>query len=72
MRNDYFNRNRKHFDALLGLAYNFELNHRFEMAIEKLNLAIAISPNWIPAFVEKMKVVVAVPDWDQAQDIANR
>jgi tetratricopeptide (TPR) repeat protein len=46
--------------------------HRFDTAIEKLNLALAIVPNWVPALVEKMKIVLGVFDWDQAQDIASR
>jgi len=48
------------------------MGHRFDSSIEKLNQALAIVPNWTPALVEKMKVVLGVFDWDQAQDIANR
>lgn len=66
------NRNRRHLDALLGLSEYLEQNHRFDSAIEKLNLALAASPEWIPALVEKMKVVLATLDWEQAQDISNR
>ncbi|ODN01250.1 Tetratricopeptide repeat protein 21B [Orchesella cincta] len=66
------NRNRKHLDALLGIASYFALCHQFETALEKLNFALAVVPNWIPALTEKMKTVLSLQDWDQAVDIANR
>jgi len=59
-------------DALLGLASFFEMSHQFDTATEKLNLVLAVVPNWIPALIEKMKLVLGILEWDQAQDIANR
>ncbi|CAL8141155.1 unnamed protein product [Orchesella dallaii] len=64
--------NRKHLDALLGISAYYGLCHQFETALEKLNFALAVVPNWIPALTEKMKTVLSLQDWDQAVDIANR
>lgn len=53
------------------MANYYELTHRFDQAIDKLNIILATMPSWIPALVEKMKVVVSV-EWDEVQDVANR
>ncbi|XP_051479134.1 tetratricopeptide repeat protein 21B isoform X2 [Apus apus] len=58
--------------ALLGKAQCFEVRQNYSVALEMVNQIIANFPNFIPAFIKKMKLQLALQDWDQAVETAHR
>ncbi|NXU76844.1 TT21B protein, partial [Oreotrochilus melanogaster] len=58
--------------ALLGKAQYFEVRQNFSGALETVNQMIANFPNFIPAFIKKMKLQLALQDWEQAVETAHR
>ncbi|XP_061199524.1 tetratricopeptide repeat protein 21B isoform X2 [Neopsephotus bourkii] len=58
--------------ALLGKAQYFEVRQNFSGALETVNQIIANFPNFIPAFIKKMKLQLALQDWDQTVETAHR
>ncbi|NXO03695.1 TT21B protein, partial [Rhinopomastus cyanomelas] len=58
--------------ALLGKAQCFEVQQNYSGALETVNQIIANFPNFIPAFIKKMKLQLALQDWDQAVETAHR
>ncbi|RWS02515.1 tetratricopeptide repeat protein 21B-like protein [Dinothrombium tinctorium] len=59
-------------EAILCKAKYFEKNAAFLYGVETLNQTIVSSPSFIPPFIEKMKLLVPLKDWDQVIDCANR
>ncbi|CAG0921103.1 unnamed protein product [Notodromas monacha] len=59
-------------DAMMGIAKFFEFCHQFDKAVEFLNQVVAVYTSFLPPLIEKMKLALAVLDWDQARDMANR
>ncbi|NXL43527.1 TT21B protein, partial [Podilymbus podiceps] len=58
--------------ALLGKAQYFEVRQNYSGALEIVNQIIANFPNFIPAFIKKMKLQLALQDWEQAVETAHR
>ncbi|XP_061308433.1 tetratricopeptide repeat protein 21B isoform X2 [Pezoporus flaviventris] len=58
--------------ALLGKAQYFEVRQNFSGALETVNQIIANFPNFIPAFIKKMKLQLALQDWEQTVETAHR
>ena len=62
----------KPVDALFGKARFLLLRCNFSHSLEVLNQAVASYPGFLPAIIEKMKVLLALQDWEQANDTAHR
>ncbi|KAM7105392.1 tetratricopeptide repeat protein 21B [Molossus nigricans] len=58
--------------ALLGKAQCLEMRQNYLGALETVNQIIVNFPNFLPAFVQKMKLQLALQDWDQTIDTAQR
>ena len=46
--------------------------HNFSHALDLLNLAVASYPGCVPALLDKMKVQLALQDWEQPMETAQR
>ncbi|CAH3123731.1 unnamed protein product [Pocillopora meandrina] len=62
----------KNLDALLGKAKYLETKNNFSGALELINQAVVGYPDFIPALIEKMKLQLALQDWDQTLETAQR
>ncbi|CAG5135745.1 unnamed protein product, partial [Candidula unifasciata] len=62
----------RNISALFGKAKYFELRHNYSGALEMMNQVIVSHVNFLPAFVEKMKLQLALQDWDQTMEAAHR
>ncbi|KAM5325686.1 tetratricopeptide repeat protein 21B [Glossophaga mutica] len=58
--------------ALLGKAQCLEMRQNYLGALETVNQIIGNFPSFLPAFVQKMKLQLALQDWDQMTEIAQR
>lgn len=58
--------------ALLGKAQCLEMRQNYSSALETVNQIIVNFPSFLPAFVQKMKLQLALQDWDQTIEIAQR
>nr|XP_006124853.1 tetratricopeptide repeat protein 21B isoform X4 [Pelodiscus sinensis] len=58
--------------ALLGKAQYFEMRQNYSGALETVNHIIANFPDFLPAFIKKMKLHLALQDWEQAVETAQR
>uniref|UniRef100_A0A8D0L119 Tetratricopeptide repeat domain 21B n=1 Tax=Sphenodon punctatus TaxID=8508 RepID=A0A8D0L119_SPHPU len=58
--------------ALLGKAQYFEVRQNYSGALEMVNQIIANFQYFIPAFIKKMKLQLALQDWEQAAETAQR
>ena len=59
-------------DAMLGKAKYFEIRRNYNGALEICNKLIVTIPNFIPGLIEKMKITLALQDWDQVVETAQR
>lgn len=59
-------------EAVFGRAKYFENLGNFSRALEILNQAVVLFPNYTPALVEKMKMQLALQDWEQTLDSCQR
>uniref|UniRef100_A0A7S2R6W5 Tetratricopeptide repeat-containing protein n=1 Tax=Rhizochromulina marina TaxID=1034831 RepID=A0A7S2R6W5_9STRA len=59
-------------DALLGIARVHELHEDWDAAGDALSSAIARSPSFAPALVEKARLLLAKGDWEQALATTSR
>ncbi|XP_012939708.1 tetratricopeptide repeat protein 21B isoform X2 [Aplysia californica] len=62
----------RNVSALFGKAKYFELRHNYSGALELINQVVVGQTNFLPAFVEKMKLQLALQDWDQTLEAAQR
>ena len=62
----------KDIDALLGKAKFMELHRNFTTALELINQVVVSFPNFLPGLLEKMKVQLALQDWDLTLETAQR
>lgn len=62
----------RNIDALFGKAKFFELKHNYSGALELVNQVVVNYQNFLPAFVEKMKLQLALQDWDNTLEAAQR
>ncbi|KAB0404321.1 hypothetical protein E2I00_009378 [Balaenoptera physalus] len=58
--------------ALLGKAQCLEMRQNYSGALETVNQIIMTFPSFLPAFVKKMKLQLALQDWDQTVETAQR
>ncbi|CAN7998156.1 unnamed protein product [Ixodes hexagonus] len=59
-------------EALFGKAKCFERNSEHMKALEVINQAVVLYSGFVPALLEKMKIHLAMSDWDQMLDSCNR
>ena len=62
----------KDIDALLGKSKYQEMRKHFGGSLDLINQAIVSFPNFLPALIEKMKVQLALQDWEQTVETAQR
>ena len=65
-------RNNRDISLLFCKARYYELHNDFTNAQSELNQLVAMRPGFVPPLVEKMKVSMAMLDWDQSVDMMNR
>ncbi|XP_066301202.1 tetratricopeptide repeat protein 21B-like [Branchiostoma lanceolatum] len=81
-RDQYVKKAAKYFDegmsssqdafALLGKAEYYGMRHNYTGALEVVNQAIVAFPSFLPALVEKMRLQLALQDWEQTIETAQR
>ncbi|KAL3836422.1 hypothetical protein ACJMK2_021855 [Sinanodonta woodiana] len=59
-------------DALFGKAKCFEMRHNYSGSLELVNKVIVTYPNFLPALVEKMKLQLALQDWEATLETSQR
>ena len=59
-------------DGLLGKGKYLEMRHNFSGALDMVNQVIVAHPSFPGALVEKMKLQLALQDWDQTIETAQR
>ncbi|XP_015919309.1 tetratricopeptide repeat protein 21B isoform X1 [Parasteatoda tepidariorum] len=59
-------------EAVFGRAKYYDRQGNFIKSLEYINQAIVLFPKYPPAFVEKMKIHLALEDWDQTIAAAQR
>lgn len=64
--------NNRNIEALFGKAKYFEMCGDFDQANQTLSTLVVVYPKFTPPLIEKMKVELALQDWEQAEDTANR
>ncbi|XP_013391055.1 tetratricopeptide repeat protein 21B [Lingula anatina] len=69
---DVLNQGNKEVDALFGKAKCFSLKNNFTGSLELMNQAIVSFPGYMPALIEKMKIQLALQDWEQTVETAHR
>uniref|UniRef100_A0A803TDW6 Tetratricopeptide repeat protein 21B n=1 Tax=Anolis carolinensis TaxID=28377 RepID=A0A803TDW6_ANOCA len=52
--------------GLMGKAQYFEVRQNYSGALENVNQIIANFPHFLPAFMKKMKLQLALQDWEQS------
>ncbi|XP_043931290.1 tetratricopeptide repeat protein 21B [Protopterus annectens] len=58
--------------AVMGKARYFEMRRNYSGAVDTVNHIIVNVPGFLPAFVMKMKLQLALQDWEQAVETAQR
>ncbi|KAL0481696.1 tetratricopeptide repeat protein [Acrasis kona] len=64
--------NQKDVEAQMGMARHLEKNKEFKGAVDCLNKIIVNSPNFVPALVEKMRLLLTMGEWEQCFESATR
>ncbi len=64
--------NNRNIEALFGKAKYHELCGHFEEAKDILSTLVVVYNKFTPPLIEKFKVELALQDWEQADDTANR
>ncbi|CAE1275560.1 TTC21B [Acanthosepion pharaonis] len=59
-------------DIILGMCQCLMLRHNFKKALELINQLIVAYSDLLPGFEEKMKLLLALKDWEQVTDTASR
>lgn len=62
----------RNIDALFGKSKFFEQRHNYSGALDLVNQVVVNYQGFLPAFVEKMKLQLALQDWDQTAEAAQR
>ncbi|XP_041371664.1 tetratricopeptide repeat protein 21B-like [Gigantopelta aegis] len=66
------NQGARDIDVLLGKAKFWELRRNFSVSLEVINQIVVGYPTFLPAYIEKMKLQLALQDWDQTLETAQR
>jgi len=59
-------------ETLFGKSLFFLHRYNFSHALDVVNQAVASHEGFVPALIEKMKLQLALQDWDQAVETAQR
>lgn len=59
-------------EALFGKARFLLMRHNFTLSLDVLNRAVATFPRFLPALIEKMRILLALQDWEQTIETAHR
>lgn len=59
-------------DVLLARAYYYDLYQQQQAALDCLNQAVALQPTFLPALIEKAKILISMGDWDMGHEIILR
>ena len=62
----------RNIDAVLGKIELCKLRHNYSSALELVNHVVVSFPVFVPGYIEKMKLQLALQDWDQVLDTAQR
>ena len=57
---------------MFGKAKFLEMRRNFTGALELINQAVVSYHNFVPALIEKMKIQLALQDWEQTREVADR
>uniref|UniRef100_A0AAY5JXI5 Tetratricopeptide repeat domain 21B n=1 Tax=Esox lucius TaxID=8010 RepID=A0AAY5JXI5_ESOLU len=58
--------------SLMGKAHYYEYRQNYSGALETVNQVIVSFPGFLPAFIKKMTLLLALQDWEQTIDAAQR
>ncbi|XP_043922881.1 tetratricopeptide repeat protein 21B-like [Protopterus annectens] len=58
--------------GLMGKVKYFMMQQNYSTALDNANQIIAVSPNFLPALILKMKLCLAQQDWDRTLETAQR
>lgn len=58
--------------AVLGKARHHTLSYQYIQAVDVLNTSLVSMPSSLPIYLEKMKLQLALHEWDVAVEIAER
>ena len=59
-------------DALLGKARYNTVRYKYSHALDVLNSALQLYPNFLPALIEKVTVQLAKQEWEAAVETAHK
>ena len=62
----------KNVEALIGKSRYFTLRHNYSGALDLINQAVVSYPGFMPALIEKMRLLMALQDWEQTVETAQR
>ena len=62
----------KAIEALIGKSRYMALRHNYSGALELINQAVVSYPGFMPALIEKMRLQLALQDWEQTVESAQR
>lgn len=62
----------KNLDAMFGKARCLVLHQNYGLALDLMNQAVVMVSNFLPAIIEKMRLQLAMQDWEQVVDSAQR
>nr|XP_006812059.1 PREDICTED: tetratricopeptide repeat protein 21B-like [Saccoglossus kowalevskii] len=62
----------KEVEGLFGKAKFYVLRHNYTGALELINQAVVAYPGFMPALIEKMRLQLALQDWEQTMETAQR
>ncbi|KAJ8012813.1 hypothetical protein DPEC_G00046770 [Dallia pectoralis] len=81
-RESYAKKSGKYFDeglkekadvfSLMGKAQHYEYRQNYSGALETVNQVIVSFPGFLPAFIKKMTLLLALQDWEQTIGAAQR
>ncbi|XP_041120641.1 tetratricopeptide repeat protein 21B [Polyodon spathula] len=58
--------------GMMGKAQYYEFRQNYSGALETVNQVIVAFPNFLPAFIKKMKLFLTLQDWEQTVEAAQR
>ncbi|XP_070546763.1 tetratricopeptide repeat protein 21B-like [Ptychodera flava] len=62
----------KEVEALFGKARYFVIRHNYSGSLELINQAVVAYPGFMPALIEKMRLQLALQDWEQTMETSQR
>lgn len=62
----------KMIDAFLGKAKSSEVQKKFSVTLDGLNEILVTFPKYLPALIEKSKVLMMIGDWEQSIETCQR